>query len=195
MPPVHRKENTMAIDDSVLTYSVFAICAALLCVRTFRKTKNILRTVVMFFWVMAIYLVVSCSIFPIQLNNFGVYLNSFTEMFYIMDFDLLIKYFPGYFMANIEYFSSFLVFAFVGYILFPQMRKTGFGAIVLLGLLIVHVVYNVCLNVVLDTLVKFINAEDLYMITLGFITGWLCGKLTLKIWPTLSAQISKKCGE
>lgn len=185
----------MAIDDSILTYSVFAVCAVIFCARTYKKTKNILRTVVMFFWVAAIYLVVSCSIFPIQLENIGGYFTSYAEMFYIMSIEHLIKYFPGYFVANFEYFSSYLALAFFGHLLFPNMRKTGFSAFVLLGLLIVHVAYNVCLNVLTDELVKFINAEDLYMIALGFIIGWLCSKLMLKIWPALSKKITKKCGD
>jgi len=185
----------MAIDDSVVTYSVFAICAAASCIRTYKKTKNTLRTAVMFLWAAAIYLVVSCSIFPIQLDSFGTYLNSYAEMFYIMSIDHLIKYFPGYFVTNIEYFASYLILAFSGYLLFNQMRKWKFSVLVLLGLLVIHVVYNVCLNVIIDELVKLIHAEDIYLITMGFMIGWLCGKLMFRLWPTLSEKLSKKCGE
>ena len=193
--PVYRKGKTMAIDDSVVTYSVFAICAAASCIRTYKKTKNTLRTAIMFLWAAAIYLVVSCSIFPIQLENIGGYFISYTEMFSMMSLEHLTKYFPGYFIVNIEYFSSYLLLSFFGHLLFPKMRKIWVSATLLLGLMIIHVIYNVSLNVLTDELVKYINAEDLYLITLGFAIGWLCGKLTFKIWPTLSEKIAKKCGE
>ncbi len=52
----------------------------------------------------------------------------------------------------------------------------------------------VFLNTMVDEVVKAINAEDFIIMTIGFLLGWVCAKITLKLWPGLAEKIlARKC--
>ena len=122
-------------------------------------------------------------------------MESFDSQFSMMSLGQFKKYFLDYFLYNISTFAAYLSFAFVGYILFCKLRKFVNGVLLLLFLLVVHLVYNVGLNVMIDEVVKAINAEDFLIMTMGFLLGWSCARITLILRPVLDEKISvRKCG-
>ena len=181
----------MGIDDSILTLAIFTLCVIIFCVNTYKKTHNILRTVFMFLWVTAIYFVISCCIFPIQFTNSGVHMPSFESQFSMMTFAQFRMYFFDYFLFRISYFASFLTFAFVACILFKGQRKYRNCCILLFGLMLIHLTYNVCLNVLIDEVVKSINAEDFLIMFMGFTIGWICAKIAILSCPSLGKNVLK----
>jgi len=185
----------MAIDDSILTLTILMLCIIVFCFRTYRKTRNALRTFFVFLWVIAIYFVTSCCIFPIQFTNTGVHMQSFKSQFSMMSFEQLQTYFLDYFLFRISYFASFLVLAFVACILFETQRKIINACILLICIMSVHLVYNVGLNLLIDEVVKSINAEDFLIMFLGFISGWICAKITIWVCPSLGIMVLKKRGD
>lgn len=182
----------MAIDNSILTHTIYLVCAVLSCTITHRKYHNTIRTFFVFLWATVIYFIVSCSILPIQFTNSGVHMGSFFQQFSIMSVPQFKEYFIDYLFYNISYFTSYLAFAFVGCILFRWLRKFWNAIILLFVLLAIHLGYNVGLNTIIDEVVKSVNAEDFLIMTLGFILGWICAKITLQLCPTLAAKILVK---
>ncbi len=68
------------------------------------------------------------------------------------------------------------------------------GIFLLVSMLLIHLIYNVFLNTMVDEVVKAINAEDFIIMTIGFLLGWVCAKITLKLWPGLAEKIlARKC--
>lgn len=185
----------MAIDKSFLTHTIYLVSAIICCVITQKKHQNSLRTFLIFLWTSAIYFVIACSILPIQFTNSGIHMAEFSDQFSMMTAEQFKKYFLSYFLYNMSYFTSYLSLSFVGVLLFSKLRTIKGCIIFLLSLLLIHVGYNIALNILVDEVVKAINAEDILIIILGFLTGWLCGKVTLKVAPTFSEKIlSPKCG-
>lgn len=179
----------MAIDNSILTHAIYVLSAILCCTITQKRTQNPLRTFFMFLWTTVIYFVVSCSILPIQFTNSGIHMGSFYNQFSIMSASQFKAYFFEYFLYNISYFASYLSFAFIGCVLFYRLRKLVNGISLLFSMLLIHLIYNVSLNTILDEVVKAINAEDFLIMTIGFLFGWVCAKITLKLCPILAEKV------
>ncbi len=179
----------MAIDNSILTDVIYLAIVFLVCLLNYRKNHNVFRSIFLFLWVTSIYFVLSCCIFPIQFSNTGIHMISFWDQFSIMSLPQLKKYFLEYLMYRISYLSSFLCLSFTSCYLFKKIRKIHFALVTILGLMLIHLVYNVSLNVLLDEVVKSINAEDFYLMIIGFFSGWICAKIALAISPTLAQAV------
>lgn len=179
----------MAIDNSILTHAIYLFSTILCCTISQHKNRNLLRTFFIFLWTTVIYFVVSCSIFPIQFTNSGIHMKSFCEQFSIMTASQFRAYFVDYFLYNISYFASYLSFAFIGCMVFYKLRKFTNSMLLLISVLLIHLIYNVSLNTLVDEVVKTINAEDFLIIAIGFIFGWICAKITLKLLPGLAEKI------
>lgn len=179
----------MAIDNSILTHCIYAICTIICCIISHKKSKNRVRTFFIFLFGTTTYFVVSCSILPIQFTNTGVQMHSFYNQFSMMSASQFKKYFLDYLVYNISYAVAYLTFAFVGCILFCRLRKFVNSMLLLLFMLLVHLIYNVGLNVMLNEVVKAINAEDFLIMTMGFLLGWSCARITLILYPALAEKV------
>lgn len=186
----------MGIDVSVLTHIVFIICAVIACICSYKKYKNMVRVLFVFLWAASVYYVTACCLLPIPLAPSGDPMLSFGRQFSFMTYEQFQEYFFEMFVQKIPFFSSFLCFAFCACLLFNPLRKLRFGALLLIGLMAIHLVYNVTLNVLVDEIVKPISSEDFLIMSMGYIVGWLCAKISLTVSPRLgSCILADKSGE
>lgn len=183
----------MTIENSVLTYIIFIIAAVISCVKSYKKRKNTVRTIIVFLWAAAIYFVFSCCILPIQLTPvFSGSMESFKSQFVYTSAD----YFWKYFLEQLALFFSFFAFSFFACGLFMKQRQVKYSLLLLLGLMFIHLLYNTVLNTLLGEIVKYINAEDFIIMALGYMAGWACARGILKLCPEFGNLILEdKSGE
>ena len=180
----------MGIDKSILTDVIYVMCTILCCRNTYKRTGNTLRTFFVFLWSISIYSVVTCCILPIQLiKSSDRHVDSIMDFCSRMTWEQFQKYFLEYFLRDTSFFTSFLCVAFVGCVLYSKLRKLRFSILLLVFMQIIHLVYNISHNMLVDDIIKFINAEDFLLMAMGFLLGWSCAKITLKLCPVFADKI------
>ena len=170
---------TLAIDHSLLTIGLCTISALLCCIFEWKKSKNGVRVFAKLFWIISIYNIVRYCILPIQLTSIGPKMDSFFVQF--SPVDGFFPYFFDYLFVFSQYIFAFFMFAVLNTLLFKKARKWDFSSALLLVLLATHLCYNVLMNSLHWEPIKFIRLEDFILFFIGYILGYLCAMIILKV--------------
>lgn len=161
----------------------FIIVLLLAVVCSYVHNRNVMHIIYTILFVTAIYSMICCCIFPIQYTRTSEVQYDFGDQFSIMPFQMMRQYLIPYFKDHIEFLISFYLFALSGTLLYEKMQRFRYAAVLLVILLAIHIAYNVILNTVLSEIIKYINAEDILLMTIGYLFGWSFACLVRYFYP------------
>ena len=185
----------MTIENSALTYGLFAIFALTASVRSFKKRKNYIRAIGIILWVAACYMVFSCCILPVQLYRTSTGNFSFASQFDIITGEYFTDILSQNYLSYLNFFFSFLIFSFFTYAIFEKQRQWKGAVFLLITMAFVHLSYNMLLNAIVGEVVKYIRGEDFICMAFGYLIGNILCRILFKLWPLLGTGILENYSE